>query len=94
MKMILLKSAVVAVGAMVGSLLVAVTVVPMLGGVVDGNAWLMCIVCPLATAWPASAYTVLAERAAESGACRNSPTPMPSSPTPIAAWPKRRAATT
>lgn len=56
MKMILLKAAVVAVGAMVGSLLVAVTVVPMLGGVVDGNAWLMCIVCPLATAFPASAH--------------------------------------
>lgn len=56
MKMILLKAAVVAVGATIGSLVIAMTVVPMLGGVVDGNAWLMCVVCPLATAFPGSAY--------------------------------------
>ena len=30
---------------------------PALGGVVDGNAWLMLDVCPLTIAWPASAYT-------------------------------------
>lgn len=56
MKMILLKATLVAIGAMVGSLVIASTVVPMLGGVVDGNAWLMCVVCPLATAFPGSAY--------------------------------------
>ncbi len=54
---ILVKSTLVTLAAVVASLLVASTVVPMLGGVVDGNAWLMCVVCPLATAWPASAYT-------------------------------------
>ena len=55
---IFLKSTVVAIGAVVASLLIVATVVPMLGGVVDGNAWLMCILCPLATAWPASAYSL------------------------------------
>jgi hypothetical protein len=38
------------------SLGLALTVVPMLGGVVDGTAWLMCILCPLLIAWPASAW--------------------------------------
>jgi diguanylate cyclase (GGDEF)-like protein len=32
-------------------------VVPALGGVVDGNAWIMCTVCPVLIAWPASAFT-------------------------------------
>lgn len=54
---IFLRATVVACIAALGSVLVAATVVPMLGGTVDGNAWLMCIVCPLATAFPASAYT-------------------------------------
>lgn len=57
MMSIVLKAAMVALVAVVGSLLAALTVVPMLGGTVDGNAWLMCIVCPLVTAFPASAYT-------------------------------------
>jgi diguanylate cyclase (GGDEF)-like protein len=54
---IFLKSTLVAVGATLASLLIVATIVPMLGGVVDGNAWLMTVVCPLATAWPASAFT-------------------------------------
>lgn len=53
---ILWKATLVSIGAMIGSVLVAATVVPLLGGVVDGNAWLMCVVCPLATAFPSSAY--------------------------------------
>jgi len=57
MTSILLKAAVVSLIAVAGSLLTALTVVPMLGGTVDGNAWLMCVVCPLVTAFPASAYT-------------------------------------
>jgi diguanylate cyclase (GGDEF)-like protein len=57
MTSIFLRALLVSVLAVAGSLLVAVTVVPMMGGTVDGNAWLMCIVCPLATAFPASAYT-------------------------------------
>lgn len=54
---VLLKSGIVALAAVVASLTLALTLVPALGGVVDGNAVLMCIVCPLAIAWPASAYT-------------------------------------
>ncbi|MDH6230917.1 diguanylate cyclase (GGDEF)-like protein [Mesorhizobium soli] len=57
MTSIILRASLVSILAVAGSLLVAVTVVPMMGGTVDGNAWLMCIVCPLATAFPASAYT-------------------------------------
>lgn len=57
MKSVVLRSAIVAIVAVLGSLLAVVTIVPALGGTVDGNAWLMCIVCPLVTAWPVSAYT-------------------------------------
>lgn len=56
MKSVSLRATIVAILAALGSLLTVVTVVPALGGVVDGNAWLMCIVCPLVTAWPVSAY--------------------------------------
>ena len=57
MKSIFVRSGLVAFGAVAGSLLLVITIVPALGGVVDGNAWLMCIICPLATAWPTSAFT-------------------------------------
>ncbi|MEO9339201.1 GGDEF domain-containing protein [Mesorhizobium sp. SB112] len=57
MTKIFLKATIVTLLAVGASLLAALTVVPALGGVVDGNAWLMCIVCPLVVAWPASAYT-------------------------------------
>jgi diguanylate cyclase (GGDEF)-like protein len=54
---VLMKSGIVAFVSVIASLTLALTIVPTLGGVVDGNAILMCIVCPLAIAWPASAYT-------------------------------------
>ncbi|MGB3390875.1 MAG: GGDEF domain-containing protein [Pseudaminobacter sp.] len=54
MKSVILRATIVAVLAVLGSLLAVITIVPALGGVVDGNAWLMCIICPLVTAWPAS----------------------------------------
>jgi diguanylate cyclase (GGDEF)-like protein len=57
MKRILLKSTIATFLSIAASLLVVVTVVPALGGVVDGNAWLMSVVCPLLVAWPASAHT-------------------------------------
>lgn len=57
MKSLILRSALVAVSAAIASVLIVLAVVPALGGVIDGNAWMMCILCPLATAWPASAYT-------------------------------------
>jgi diguanylate cyclase (GGDEF)-like protein len=54
---ILAKSGIVALASVIASLTLALTLVPALGGTVDGNAILMCVVCPLAIAWPASAYT-------------------------------------
>jgi diguanylate cyclase (GGDEF)-like protein len=57
MNKIFLKSTAVAFSSLVASLVIALILVPALGGVVDGNAWLMLTICPLAIAWPASAYT-------------------------------------
>jgi len=54
---ILLRSTLVAAGSVVASLTIVITVVPLLGGVVDGNAWLMTVLCPILIAWPASAHT-------------------------------------
>lgn len=53
---ILIKSTVATALSVAASLLLAITIVPALGGVVDGNAWLMCILCPLVIAYPASAW--------------------------------------
>lgn len=54
---ILLKSTAVTVATVLVSVAAAATIVPALGGVVDGNAWLMCVLCPIVTAWPASTWT-------------------------------------
>lgn len=43
--------------SVVASVTAVSVIVPAIGGVVDGNAWMMCVVCPLLVAWPASAYT-------------------------------------
>ncbi|GBD47419.1 GGDEF domain-containing protein [Methylopila sp. Yamaguchi] len=56
MRRVLLRSTGVAFLSVALSLGLAVTVVPAVGGVVDGNAWLMCVLCPLLIAWPASAW--------------------------------------
>ncbi|MEW9807227.1 GGDEF domain-containing protein [Mesorhizobium marinum] len=53
---LLSKSAAVAFASVAASILLALIVVPALGGVVDGTAWVMLVMCPLAIAWPASAY--------------------------------------
>lgn len=53
---IILKASLATLLSIAASLALALTVVPMLGGVVDGTAWLMCILCPLLIAWPASAW--------------------------------------
>jgi diguanylate cyclase (GGDEF)-like protein len=53
---ILPKASLAAALSVAASLTLAVTVVPALGGVVDGNAWLMCVICPLVIAFPASAW--------------------------------------
>lgn len=57
MNRIFLKSTVVAFSSLAASILLTLIIVPALGGVVDGNAWLMLTICPLAIAWPASAFT-------------------------------------
>ncbi|MGX5734543.1 GGDEF domain-containing protein [Bosea thiooxidans] len=53
---IIVKASIATALSIAASLGLALTIVPMLGGVVDGNAWLMCILCPLLIAWPASAW--------------------------------------
>jgi diguanylate cyclase (GGDEF)-like protein len=57
MRSILLKSSLVATGSVAASLSIVSVLVPALGGAVDGMALLMSTVCPLAIAWPASAFT-------------------------------------
>lgn len=56
MNRIILKSVVVAFSSVLASILLALVVVPVLGGTVEGNAWVMLIACPLVIAGPASAY--------------------------------------
>jgi diguanylate cyclase (GGDEF)-like protein len=55
MNQIFLKSMLVAFSSLVASILLAIVVVPALGGTIDGNAWLMLTICPMAISWPASA---------------------------------------
>lgn len=53
---IIAKASAATLLSIAASLGLALTVVPLLGGTVDGNAWLMCILCPLFIAFPASAW--------------------------------------
>lgn len=57
MRSVFLKSSVVALGSTAASLSIVALLGPLLGGPVDGAAWLMSIICPLAISWPASAFT-------------------------------------
>lgn len=57
MKTVFAKAVLATLLSIAGSLLAVVSIVPALGGVVDGNAWLMAIVCPTVVAFPASSYT-------------------------------------
>jgi GGDEF domain-containing protein len=50
------KATMVAIASAAASFALTQAIVPMLGGTVDGNGLLMCIVAPLVIAWPASAY--------------------------------------
>ncbi|WP_353183996.1 GGDEF domain-containing protein [Bosea sp. (in: a-proteobacteria)] len=56
LRKIIVKASLATVLSIAASLGLAVTIVPLLGGVVDGNAWLMCVLCPLLIAWPVSAW--------------------------------------
>ncbi len=57
MSQIFLKSTLVAISSLVASLVLAISVVTALGGVIQGNAWLMLTICPLMVSWPASALS-------------------------------------
>lgn len=56
MKQVLAKAAFAALVSTTVSLLLVLTIVPAVGGVVEGNALVMSILCPLVIAFPASAY--------------------------------------
>lgn len=56
MNRVFLKSTLVAFSSLVASIMLAVAVVPSMGGVVGGSDWFMLTICPLVIAWPASAY--------------------------------------
>lgn len=57
MKLIATKATVVALMSILASIAISAIVFPGPYGPFDGYAWIMCIACPLAIAWPASAYT-------------------------------------
>ncbi len=54
MQNLLLRSFLVAIASAIASLAIVLTVVPAVGGIVEGNALVMSIVCPLLIAGPAS----------------------------------------
>jgi diguanylate cyclase (GGDEF)-like protein len=56
LKTIFWKSTLVAFSSLLASFFLAFTMVPALGGVIDGNGWLLLTICPLMIAWPASAF--------------------------------------
>jgi diguanylate cyclase (GGDEF)-like protein len=62
MKLVLAKAALIAVAATAASLLIVLTLVPLLGGTVEGNGLLMTILCPLLVGFPASAHTMLQKK--------------------------------
>ncbi|MDP3897776.1 MAG: GGDEF domain-containing protein [Mesorhizobium sp.] len=55
---IFIRAGAIALFSVAASLLIAVTLVPAMGGRVDGTAWLMCAICPLVIAFPASGYAI------------------------------------
>lgn len=58
MKSVLAKSGAIAFMSSVASLLIATSIVRMTGGAVDGMALVLCVLCPILIAWPASAYSL------------------------------------
>jgi len=57
MKQVARKATIVALISVIASLAISSIIFPGPYLLVDGNAWIMCVVCPLVIAWPASAYT-------------------------------------
>ena len=62
MKQVFAKAAFAAIASVAVSLLLVLTVVPAVGGVVEGNALVMSVLCPLVIAFPASAYLFYQKR--------------------------------
>lgn len=62
MKKILSKAIIITLGSVAVSFLMVMTIVPAIGGVVEGNAVLMTLVCPLVIAFPASIYTLVGKK--------------------------------
>lgn len=62
MPAIFIRSLLIAIASMVASLGIAAIVLPATGGTFDLRAILMCTLCPLAIAWPASAHAMLQKR--------------------------------
>lgn len=58
MKQVFAKATLIAIGSAAVSLLLVLTLVPAIGGVVEGNALLMTLVCPILIAFPASAHAL------------------------------------
>lgn len=58
MRQIVVKAGVIALGSAAASLLIVMTVVPAIGGVVEGNAVLMTVLCPILIAFPAGLHTL------------------------------------
>ena len=56
MNRILTRSAIVALVSVLASILATRSFVPALGGTIDAGTWFLCTMCPLAIAWPTSAY--------------------------------------
>lgn len=56
MKQVFTKAALTTAASVAVSLLLVLTLVPAVGGVVEGNALVMSVLCPLVIAFPASAY--------------------------------------
>ena len=62
MKKILAKATLTAILSAAVSLALVLSIVPAIGGVVEGNALVMAVFCPLVIALPASAYTFLQKK--------------------------------
>ena len=59
---IIFRATLIALMSAIASIVIAQTLVPMLGGTFDGSAWLMCVICPFALAFPASSYAMVQNR--------------------------------
>lgn len=69
MRNIVVKAAGLAVAATISSFALVMTVVPLLGGVVEGNAILMSVITPLVVAFPAGLFTCWQQKRLHNALC-------------------------